>query len=129
MKKQHSYSNMQSNDGLFGYWHSGIGSLQINQDGTLNYAGQIYLYTAQNNILTIISLTNAYQIPYQQNGDILRLVINGQQLTFTRKSQIDQNRMGTEGTYNQGLEDSGLKYGNSNPMRVKFINPLWHRRI
>ncbi|MFB2935746.1 hypothetical protein ACE1B6_10885 [Aerosakkonemataceae cyanobacterium BLCC-F154] len=120
--KQHIYRNLQSNDGLVGYWQSAVDSLQINQDGTLIYARQIYRYTAQNNVLTIMLLTNVFLIPYQQQGDTLILLINGQQITYTRRSHPNQNGTNSDRTDSQGLEDSEDR--NSNPI-IKAIAGVW----
>ncbi|WP_413167963.1 hypothetical protein ACL6C3_14745 [Capilliphycus salinus ALCB114379] len=104
MRQQNCQTNLQSDDGLVGYWQSSQGSLQINEDGTLHYAGQTYLYMTQNNILIIVPSANTYpssypySILYQRSGDTLRLMINGQELTFVRQSQTNQNR--TELNYN-----------------------------
>lgn len=100
MRQQNRQTNLQSDDGLVGYWQSSQASLQINEDGTLHYAGQTYLYMTQNNILIIVPIANTYPSPYpysilyQRSGDTLRLIINGQELTFVRQSQSNQNRTG-----------------------------------
>jgi hypothetical protein len=100
MRQQNRQTNVQNDDGLVGYWQSSQGLLQINEDGTLHYAGQTYLYMTQNNILIIVAIANSYpspypySIPYQRSGDTLKLIINGEELKFVRQSQTNQNRTG-----------------------------------
>lgn len=124
MKKQQIESNLKRDGELIGCWQNGQEVLQINEDGTLNYGGQTYLYSTQNNILTLIPLSNASQTPYQQTGNTLRLLINGKEIIFVRKQESDRNRMGTERTYDRGLEDSGLISGNPNSI-TNAIAGVW----
>lgn len=124
MNNQYAESNLKRDGELIGCWQNGQEVLQINEDGTLNYRGQTYLYSAQNNVLTLIPLSNASQTPYQQTGNILKLLVNGQEVTFARQTKSDRSRMGTERTDDRTLGNFALRSGNSNPI-TSAIAGVW----
>ena len=118
-----------TNDDLTGYWQGSEGPVQINDDKTLSYGGQTYLYATQNNILTIAPLVNASQIPYQQTGDTLTLNVNGQVVALTR--QPAGNQTSSSNPPNNPIEgvtspdsESGSTATNPNPT-MKALAGVW----
>lgn len=117
MTRQNRQEGASDNSDLVGYWQGGGDSLQISKDGTLTYAGQIFLYTVQQNVLTIVPLTNAIQLPYQQLGDTLTVVVNGQRQVLTRQPQSGQGSA-TSKAYDdlvRSVFSSGLKSNSTAP--------------
>lgn len=84
-----------TNDELAGNWQGPEGLVQITPDRTLIFGGQTYMYVAQNNVLTIVPLAGAFQIPYQLTGDTLILNVNGQVNTLTREPTAGQTNSST----------------------------------
>jgi hypothetical protein len=87
-----------TNDELTGNWQGRGGLVQINADRSITIGGQTYMYVAQNNVLTIAPLVDAFQISYQLTGDTLTLSINGQVNVLTREPTSDQTSSPTSVT-------------------------------
>lgn len=77
--------------GLVGYWQGSGESVQFNADGTLEYAGQNFLYLVGKDVLTLVPLDNVIQLPYTQKGDFLVVMLNGQPKAFMRQADGQQN--------------------------------------
>lgn len=86
-----SHDQSSASGRLVGYWQGGGESVQFNEDGTLEYAGQKFFYVAGQDVLTVVPLANMIQMPYRQEGDTLIIEINGQQQVFKRQSQSQQS--------------------------------------
>ena len=111
-----------TNDELAGNWQSQEGLVQIKPDRTLIFGGQTYMYVAQNNVLTIVPLAGAFQIPYQLTGDTLILNVNGQVSTFTREPTAGQTDNPT--TVKGSDSDSAPAAAAANPAMNAFAG-VW----
>ena len=111
-----------TNDELTGNWQGQQGLVQITPDRTLIFGGQTYMYVAQNNVLTIVPLAGAFQIPYQLTGDTLTLNVNGQVNAFTREPTTGHTNSPT--SVKGSDSDSARAAAASNPAMNAFAG-VW----
>ena len=76
---------MSNLDGrLVGLWGAAEGTLQFSANDTAVVDGQMFRYTADGRLFTLIGINGMIQLPYQLDGDSLTYVVNGRTIRARR---------------------------------------------
>jgi hypothetical protein len=70
--------------GLVGRWQSSEATVQINNDGTLVLNGATYRYSVKGNTIIIGNNEGIVQLPFQLDGDTMRVVVDGRTVVYKR---------------------------------------------
>jgi len=96
-------SNPGQSEGLAGTWEGPQGLVQINNDGSILVGGEWCRYTVQGSVITLISAGGTVSLPFQLDGDTLRVEANGQLITLRRQPSQEQQERARGGSNPQEL--------------------------
>jgi hypothetical protein len=74
-------------NGLVGVWAGPQFTIDLGRDGTTVVNGVRYRYTADAKVITLVGSDGIFRYPYQLQGDVLNLLINGAVQSFRCAAQ------------------------------------------
>lgn len=74
-------------NGLVGIWQGPESTIELGRDGTTVVNGNKYRYTADANVITLTGSDGIFRFPYQLQGEVLRVLVNGAPQTFRCAAQ------------------------------------------
>lgn len=82
---------------LVGRWQGSENVVTINDNGTMQIAGENYRYAVAGNIITITGHDGSLPIPFELKGDTLHVNVNGQAQTLQRLKDEPKGKAGAGG--------------------------------